>query len=466
MTATDSVVEGWLSEEIARLQDVDQRRNTEAAPCEMRGLVVGELQGRVRVACEGTVGEPLKMVGIGLDGSPRTETRPGVPSRSTLGSQKPMASKQETDIRRSAVVGRKTHYQGFENRTGPAGPTSRTADRAPTRSSPDTRTAYYRGPPENRLIDMKDSKEAIYGTLDAWVAWEQNFPLALLKRALLVLEKEEQWHRIVQVIKWMLSKGQGITMGTYEQLIRALEKDCRPEEAHNIWVKKISYDLHSVPWRFCDLMLSIYYRNNMLERLVKLFKDIESFGRKPPSKSIVRKVVDAYELLGLLEEKNVLLQKYDDLFNSSSRESSKKSRKFSKRGIAAGQERLRFRRRCPGLLLPANLRLPSSIAVDVSVDAFSPSLASLLEFFLLPQSGSCAINFLCFLYLVFFSGYSSSPCSVCRFFSGLLRLCCFLSVSLLLSCCCILLRLPLLLRPAAAAVASSPSAAAAPLPGP
>lgn len=191
----------------------------------------------------------------------------------------------------------------------------------------------------NTLIDMKDSKEAIYATLDAWVAWEQNFPLALLKRALLVLEKEEQWHRIVQVIKWMLSKGQGITMGTYEQLIRALEKDSRPEEAHSIWVKKISYDLHSVPWRFCDLMLSIYYRNNMLERLVKLFKDIESFGRKPPCKSIVRKVVDAYELLGLLEEKYAVLQKYDDLFNSSALESSKKSRKFSKRGIAAGRKK-------------------------------------------------------------------------------------------------------------------------------
>lgn len=192
----------------------------------------------------------------------------------------------------------------------------------------------------NTLLDLKDSKEVVYGTLDAWVAWEQNFPLALLKRALLVLEKEEQWHRIVQVIKWMLSKGQGTTMGTYEQLICALEKDNRPEEAHTIWVKKISYDLHSVPWRFCDLMLSIYYRNNMLERLVKLFEDIESYGRKPPSKSIVRKVVDAYELLGLLEEKNGVLQKYEELFNGSSGESQRRFRKFSKRGIAAGKKKL------------------------------------------------------------------------------------------------------------------------------
>lgn len=50
-----------------------------------------------------------------------------------------------------------------------------------------------------QLVDLKDSKEAVYGTLDAWVAWEQEFPLAMIKRALLVLEKEEQWHRVVQV---------------------------------------------------------------------------------------------------------------------------------------------------------------------------------------------------------------------------------------------------------------------------
>ena len=50
-----------------------------------------------------------------------------------------------------------------------------------------------------QLLDIKDSKEAVYGALDAWVAWEQNFPIASLKRALLVLEKEQQWHRIIQV---------------------------------------------------------------------------------------------------------------------------------------------------------------------------------------------------------------------------------------------------------------------------
>jgi hypothetical protein len=51
----------------------------------------------------------------------------------------------------------------------------------------------------NTLRDMDDNKEAIYGALDAWVAWEQNFPIGSLRNILLCLEKEQQWHRIVQV---------------------------------------------------------------------------------------------------------------------------------------------------------------------------------------------------------------------------------------------------------------------------
>ena len=50
-----------------------------------------------------------------------------------------------------------------------------------------------------QLLDLKDSKEAVYGALDAWVAWEQKFPIASLKRVLITLENEQQWHRVIQV---------------------------------------------------------------------------------------------------------------------------------------------------------------------------------------------------------------------------------------------------------------------------
>ncbi|GLU18501.1 hypothetical protein SLE2022_347980 [Rubroshorea leprosula] len=181
------------------------------------------------------------------------------------------------------------------------------------------------------LLDLKDSKEAIYSTLDAWVAWEQNFPIASLRKAITDIEKQQQWHRVIQVIKWMLSRGQGNTMGTYEQLIRALDMDNRADEAHEFWKNKIGSDLHSVPWSLCKLMISVYYRNNMLEDLIKLFRGLEAFDRKPPEKSIVQKVANAYELLGFLDEKERVLEKYKDLFTVTEKDHMKSKRSSSKK---------------------------------------------------------------------------------------------------------------------------------------
>uniref|UniRef100_A0A2K1ZZD8 Pentatricopeptide repeat-containing protein n=1 Tax=Populus trichocarpa TaxID=3694 RepID=A0A2K1ZZD8_POPTR len=104
-----------------------------------------------------------------------------------------------------------------------------------------THSAANAALPLSQLLDLNDSKDAVYGALDAWVAWEQKFPIASIKQVLIALEKEQQWHRIVQVIKWMLSKGQGTTMATYAQLIRALDMDHRAKEAHEFWLKKIAF---------------------------------------------------------------------------------------------------------------------------------------------------------------------------------------------------------------------------------
>ncbi|EPS70788.1 hypothetical protein M569_03973, partial [Genlisea aurea] len=164
------------------------------------------------------------------------------------------------------------------------------------------------------LMELEDHKERVYGTLDAWVAWERDFPIGPLKNVLLALEKEKQWHKMIQVIKWMLSKGQGTTRGTYGQLIHALDMDHRFDEADDIWKKKLGFDFHSVPWKLCDMMISVYYRNNRMEDVVNLFKGLESFDRKPPEKSIVNKVANACELIGLVDEKERILEKYKDLF--------------------------------------------------------------------------------------------------------------------------------------------------------
>ncbi|CAI9118270.1 OLC1v1019812C1 [Oldenlandia corymbosa var. corymbosa] len=181
------------------------------------------------------------------------------------------------------------------------------------------------------LNDLDNNKEAIYSTLDGWVAWEKNFPIGPLKQALLSLERDQQWHKIIQVIKWMLSKGQGNTMGTYRQLIRALDMDHRAKEAHEFWMKKIGSESHSVPWELCQLMISIYYRNDMLQELVKLFKGLESLDRKPPDKSIVQKVADTYEKLGKPEEKERVLAKYAELFAAEPEKSKRKKKRYKKR---------------------------------------------------------------------------------------------------------------------------------------
>ncbi|CAA0828813.1 Unknown protein [Striga hermonthica] len=177
------------------------------------------------------------------------------------------------------------------------------------------------------LTGLSDNKHLIYNTLDAWVAWERDFPIGALKNVILALEKQNQWHRVIQVIKWMLSKGQGTTRGTYGQLIEALDRDNRVEEANEIWKKKLAFDLHSVPWKLCKMMISVYYRNNMLEELVGLFEGLEDFDRKPPEKSIVQKVANAYEVLGLVEEKGRVLEKYKGLFDEPSGGKLKKARK-------------------------------------------------------------------------------------------------------------------------------------------
>lgn len=64
---------------------------------------------------------------------------------------------------------------------------------------------------------------------------------------------------------------------------------------------------------------------------LKLFRSLEAFDRKPPEKSIVQKVADAYELLGLVDDKQRLLEKYADLLSRTREESRMKSNRVKSR---------------------------------------------------------------------------------------------------------------------------------------
>ena len=58
-------------------------------------------------------------------------------------------------------------------------------------------------------------------------------------------------------------QGAGNHIGNLCALIRALDMDHRAKEAHEFWLKKIGRDLHSVPWKLCNSMISIYYRKKL-----------------------------------------------------------------------------------------------------------------------------------------------------------------------------------------------------------
>lgn len=40
----------------------------------------------------------------------------------------------------------------------------------------------------------------MYGALDSFVAWELEFPLIAVKKALRALEEQQEWKRIIQVL--------------------------------------------------------------------------------------------------------------------------------------------------------------------------------------------------------------------------------------------------------------------------
>ncbi|CAN6564866.1 unnamed protein product [Malus baccata var. baccata] len=156
---------------------------------------------------------------------------------------------------------------------------------------------------------LSNVKEEVYGALDSFIAWELEFPLITVKKALKSLENQKEWKRIIQVSKWMLSKGQGRTMGTYFSLLTALAEDGRIEEAEELWTKLFSQYLESMPRMFFDKMISIYYQHGLYNKMFEIFADMEELGVQP-NVSIVTKVGNVFKELGMLDKYDKLKKKY------------------------------------------------------------------------------------------------------------------------------------------------------------
>ncbi|KAB2604480.1 pentatricopeptide repeat-containing protein [Pyrus ussuriensis x Pyrus communis] len=153
---------------------------------------------------------------------------------------------------------------------------------------------------------LSNVKEEVYGALDSFIAWELDFPLITVKKALKSLENQKEWKRIIQASKWMLSKGQGRTMGTYFTLLTALAEDGRIEE---LWTKLFSQYLESMPRMFFDKMISIYYQHGLHDKMFEIFADMEELGVQP-NVWIVTKVGNVFKELDMLDKYNKLKKKY------------------------------------------------------------------------------------------------------------------------------------------------------------
>ncbi|KAK3037237.1 hypothetical protein RJ639_030130 [Escallonia herrerae] len=159
------------------------------------------------------------------------------------------------------------------------------------------------------IKELSNVKEEVYGALDSFIAWELEFPIITVKKALKTLENEKEWKRIIQVTKWMLSKGQGRTMGSYYMLLNALAEDGRIDEAEELWMKLFSENLESMPRIFFERMISIYYRMEMHEKMFEVFADMEELGINP-TVLIVSKVGDVLQKRGMLDKYKKLKKKY------------------------------------------------------------------------------------------------------------------------------------------------------------
>ncbi|KZV24386.1 pentatricopeptide repeat-containing protein [Dorcoceras hygrometricum] len=156
---------------------------------------------------------------------------------------------------------------------------------------------------------LSNVKEEVYGALDSFVAWDLEFPLITVKKALKTLENEKEWKRIVQVTKWMLSKGQGRTMGSYYTLLNALAEDGRLDEAEALWGTLFSENLESMPRIFFQRMISIYYHSDMHDKMFEIFADMEELGVRP-NIPIVNMVGDVFKKLDMMDKYQKLNRKY------------------------------------------------------------------------------------------------------------------------------------------------------------
>ncbi|XP_021852567.1 pentatricopeptide repeat-containing protein At4g18975, chloroplastic isoform X2 [Spinacia oleracea] len=164
-------------------------------------------------------------------------------------------------------------------------------------------------PMRSSVSGLPHEKEAVYRALDEWVAWELEFPMLAAAKALKILKSQRQWLRVIQVAKWMLSKGQGTTMATYDAVLLAFDKKERIDEAGSLWNMILHTHTRSISKRLFSRMISLYDHHDIQEKIIEVFADMEELGVKP-DEDTVRRVARAFQKLGQEDKKNLVLNRY------------------------------------------------------------------------------------------------------------------------------------------------------------
>ncbi|KAG2637516.1 pentatricopeptide repeat-containing protein At4g18975, chloroplastic-like isoform X1 [Panicum virgatum] len=164
-----------------------------------------------------------------------------------------------------------------------------------------------------RLIDavskLPNEKEAIYGALDKWSAFEPEFPVVAAAKALGMLKRRRKWLRIIQVTKWLMSKGQVLTWTTYDTLLLALFMDGRVDEAESIWDTIIQTHTRSVPKRLFSRMILMYDIHHHPDKVLEVHADMEELGVRP-DEDTARRIGRAFVAFGQEEKEKHVLDKY------------------------------------------------------------------------------------------------------------------------------------------------------------
>lgn len=123
------------------------------------------------------------------------------------------------------------------------------------------------------------------------------------------LETHEFSTLYFQLAKWMLSKGQGTTMGTYDTLLLAFDMDQRVDEAESLWNMVIHAHTRSVSKKLFSRMILLYDHHDLPDKIVEVFADMEEL-RVKPDEDTVRKVTRALRELGQEEKRKLVIKRY------------------------------------------------------------------------------------------------------------------------------------------------------------